>query len=129
MDEHHNLNVQQSQFKTDTKRECKQFTGQVSKNVKGGLNQRKVEVKQIKHSVHADPTNPRFAVLLFKINWINCTDGQFYGVRLTTNKGVSSYPMFSEQVIAENTPRQYIPKMCTFAGIDTDSRKITNLKN
>ena len=64
MNEHVNLMVEQYEFGKDSQGEFVIFTGRVSKNVQGGLEQRKVDVKSIKH--YAQPSNRRCVVRLLK---------------------------------------------------------------
>ena len=62
MDEHRELDPSQYKIYTDQhNKRCLKFFGRASKNHQGGMNNRKVEPKQITH--WEDPSNPRDIVL------------------------------------------------------------------
>lgn len=62
-DEHRNLDVSQYRFSHESGKQVLIFEGRTSKNVQGGLLQRKVEPKLIKQ--FSSPENPRCVVKLF----------------------------------------------------------------
>ncbi|XP_066285874.1 transcriptional regulator QRICH1-like [Branchiostoma lanceolatum] len=97
MDEHQRLMLDQYKVGTDTNGHYMQYTGRVSKNVQGGLQQRNVSVKDIKQ--HADPTNPRCVVHLFEtyIRALPEKSGRFYRRPLK-----SEVPKFSLQPVGVN---------------------------
>ena len=64
MNEHVNLTVERYEFGKDSLGEYIVFTGRVSKNVQGGLEQRKIDVKSIKQYAQLD--NPRCVIRLFR---------------------------------------------------------------
>ena len=77
MNEHVNLMADQNELRADQEGEFPHFTGQLCKNVRGGLQQRKQDVKSIEQ--YAQPLNSRCVVNLFKKN-LKCIpeSGRFY---------------------------------------------------
>ena len=75
---------------------------------------------------HADPTNPRCVVKLFK-TYSSCfqQNEKFYKRPLSFVK-MSGKPRFSKQNVGYDTPKKYMKRMFTAAGIDTSDRNITN---
>ncbi|XP_053406126.1 uncharacterized protein LOC128559095 [Mercenaria mercenaria] len=85
-DEHRNLDVNQYSITMESGCKVLTFMGRNSKNVQGGLNQRKVKPKKIKQ--FESPENPRCVVKLFEkyLQSIPPT-GPFYRKRLPNNVG------------------------------------------
>ncbi|KAI8496541.1 hypothetical protein Bbelb_258400 [Branchiostoma belcheri] len=122
MDEHQRLMMDQYKFGTDNNGRYVEYTGRVSKNVQGGLQQRQVDVKTIKQ--HASPANPRCVVNLFEQYFRHLPEksGRFYRRPLAK----SEFPKFSIQPVGVNKLSTYMKSMCIAAGISLDGRRITN---
>ena len=69
MDEHVRLTAEQYEFGDDKEGDFITFNGRIVKNVQGGLQQRKVEVKAIKQ--YAQPSNSRCVVTVLK-EYLRC---------------------------------------------------------
>ncbi len=110
-DEHRNLTREQFAIENDRNGRFLHFMGRASKNVQGGLRQRKVSGKDLK--IYADPTlGDRCVVDLFNhyFAYIPRT-GPFYRKPLHDN------PLkFSKQVIGKNKLGGLVKEMCTRAG-------------
>lgn len=122
-DEHRNLDASQYTVKYEGESKVLVFEGRTSKNVQGGLLQRKVEPKLIKQ--HAMVGNPRCVVNLFETYLDNIPQaGPFY------RKPLPSKPtraiVFSSQCLGVNTISKYMKDMFAEAGIDTAGRNIRN---
>ena len=123
MNEHVNLVVEQYEFGVNETGEFIRFHGRVSKNVQGGLQQRKVDVKDIIQ--HAQESNPRCVVKLFK-EYMKCvpSTGRFYRKPLaSTDPGDVR---FGGQHVGINTLSKYLKAMCTAANINMEGRRFTN---
>lgn len=123
MNEHVNLMVEQYEFGTDSGGMFLNFTGRLSKNVQGGLSQRKIEVKRVKQ--YGQLGNPRCVVNLFR-EYMRCTPkaGRFYRKPLP-NKEVGDI-RFGTLPVGINTLSKYFSSMCSAANIDIQGRRFTN---
>ena len=94
------------------------------KNVQGGLNQRTVSPKQVKH--FANPYNDRCLVKIYKL-YLSCIPrrGMFYRKPLPPSDKFK-YQRFSAQTISQKDLSNLMKKLFCDAGIDTSNRKISN---
>ena len=123
MNEHVNLMVEQYEFGKDSQGEFVIFTGRVSKNVQGGLEQRKVDVKSIKH--YAQPSNRRCVVRLLK-EYMRLIPAKGRSYRKPLPSKEPGDTRFGLQPVGLNTLSKYLKTMCTEAKIDTNGRRLTN---
>jgi hypothetical protein len=103
VDEHPKLQASQFKIKYDHELQKRylEYTGRLCKNVQGGLKQRNVEVKQVKHV--EEPANPRCLVKLFeKYLSLIPPDGSFYRKPLDPLPGTKG-PRYGKQNIGINT--------------------------
>lgn len=111
-DEHRNLVREQYEIEYDTShRRFLRFKGRSSKNVQGGLKQRKVEMKDLK--VYAQPElGERCIVDIFNLYFgFVPTEGAFYRKPIGNDP-----PKFSKQVLGKNRLSKLIKEMCDKAG-------------
>ena len=123
MNEHVNLSVEQYEFGGDQTRYFVKFHGRASKNVQGGLQQRKVNVKEIKQ--YAQECNSRCVVKLFK-EYMKCIpgSGRFYRKPLPSRE--QGDISFGNQPIGINTLSKYLKAMCIAAKINLEGRRFAN---
>ena len=119
MNEHVNLVVEQYEFGVNETGEFIRFHGRVSKNVQGGLQQRKVDVKDIIQ--YAQESNPRCVVKLFK-EYMRCvpSTGRFYRKPLRSTEPGDL--RFGGQHVGINTLSKYLKAMCTAANINMEGQ-------
>ena len=123
MNEHVSLLAEQYEMGADKDGEFITFNGRVSKNVQGGLQQRKVEVKTIKQ--YAQPLNLRCVVKLFR-EYLSCipSTGRFYRKPLaSTELGDVRYGVHP---VGINTLSKYLQSMCKEAKINMEGKRFTN---
>ena len=123
MNEHVNLMVEQYEVGVDETGEFLKFHGRVSKNVQGGLKQRKVDVKDVKQ--YAQESNHHCVVKLFK-EYMRCvpSSGRFYRKPLRSEE--PGDVRFGSQPVGINTLSKYLKAMCTAAKINFEGRRFTN---
>ena len=123
MNEHVNLSIEQYEFGADETGEFVKFHGRVSKNVQGGLQQRKVNVKEIKQ--YAQECNARCVVKLLR-EYMKCipSSGRFYRKPLPSSEPGDI--RFGNQPIGINTLSKYLKTMCMAANINLEGRRFTN---
>ena len=94
------------------------------KNVQGGLNQRSVKPKQVKH--FSNRNNDRCLVKIYK-TYLSCIPrkGMFYRKPLPVSEK-HKYQRFSAQTISQKDLSNMMKKLFCEAGIDTSNRKISN---
>ncbi|XP_062611438.1 uncharacterized protein LOC134273266 [Saccostrea cucullata] len=113
MDEHRSLTRDQFSLGEDNVGTYIDFQGKTSKNFSGGLNQRKIEAKSIRH--YSSASDDRSLFLIYK-TYLELTetseDGSFYR---RPNGGIT--PRFSSQVVGINKLSTLIKTMCTEAGL------------
>jgi hypothetical protein len=123
MNEHVNLMAEQYEFGVDETGEFVKFHGRVSKNVQGGLQQRKVDVKDIKQ--YAQNSNIRCVVKLLKEYMRRIpSSGRFYRKPLASRE--LGDVRFGSQPVGINTLSKYLNAMCTAANISLEGRRFTN---
>lgn len=116
-DEHRNLDANQYSIRIENGNKVLVFEGRNSKNVQGGLHQRKVEPKLVKQ--HSMAENPRCVVSLFLTYLDNIPkSGPFYRKPLPPK--LTRSIVFSSQCVVVNTLSKYMKDMFTEAGIDTE---------
>ena len=123
MNEHVNLVAEQYKFGKDSRGEFIVSTRRVSKNVQGGLQQQKVNVKHIKH--YAQPENPRYVVRLFR-EYLKCVPGtgRFYRKPLPSVEEGDT--RFGIQPVGVNTLSKYLRSMCLDTKINLQGKRLTN---
>jgi len=123
MNEHVSLMAEQYEMGADKDGEFITFNGRVSKNVQGGLQQRKVEVKTIKQ--YAQPLN-RLCVVKFFREYFSCipSTGRFYRKPLpSTEPGDVRYGVHP---VGINTLSKYLQSMYKEAQINMEGKRFTN---
>lgn len=121
-DEHRDLHTDQFRLTEENGQKVLTFYGRNSKNVQGGLKQRRVEPKIIRQ--HEDPTNDRCVVRLFETYLRHIPQGDFY-LRPLPSKPNQPI-LFSSQKIGVNNLGKYMKTMFLDAGIDLENRNIRN---
>lgn len=121
-DEHRDLQTDQYRLTDENGQKVLTFYGRNSKNVQGGLKQRKVEPKVIRQ--HEDLTNDRCVVTLFETYLRHIPKGDFY-LRPLPSK-FNEPIVFSSQKIGVNCLGKLMKTMFQEAGIDTSNRNIRN---
>ena len=123
MNEHINLSVEPYEFGVDETGDFVKFHGRVSKNVQGGLQQRKVDVKEIKQ--YAQESNSRCVVKLFR-EYMKCVpgSGRFYRKPLPSRE--QGDIRFGNQPIGIYTLSKYLKTMCIAANVNVERRRFTN---
>ena len=115
--------VEQYEIGVDETGEFLKFHGRISKTAQGGLEQRKVDVKDIKQ--YAQESNCRCVVKLFK-EYMKCVprSGRFYREPLRSEK--PGDVRFVSQPVGINTLSKYPKAMCATAKINFDGRRFIN---
>lgn len=99
MDEHHALSTDQFEMSEDSVGKYVLFKGRVYKNVQGGLDHRKIELKCIQQ--YGDPDNPKCVLKLYERYFTAVESGKFYRRPLPTKPGEE--PRFGLQTVGLNT--------------------------
>lgn len=129
-EEHRKLDLEQFEIIKTTNGKILRYTARGSKNVQGGIKQKKVKPRIINQ--HSDTTNPRCVVDLYERYFaaLNVTTGPFYRRPLAapaaTRSNTASSIVFSSQAIGVNSLQKYLTQMFHDAGIADGGRTIRN---
>ena len=112
--------AQQYEFGDDKKGDFIIFNGRIAKNIQGGLQQRKVDVKAIKQ--YPQPSNRRCVVAVFK-EYLRCipSTGRFYRKPLESQEpGDTRHGIYP---VGINTLSKYLKSMSGEAKINTGGKR------
>ncbi|XP_063415439.1 uncharacterized protein LOC134697228 [Mytilus trossulus] len=112
VDEHKHLNTDQFDLGVDQRGKYITFNGRASKTYKGGLNQRHLSAKNIKHYFQ---NNELYAIYEYYFQLVGSFKGNcFYRRPLDSKNGVK----FGEQPIGINKLSSIMKTMCADAGVE-----------
>ena len=111
--------AQQYEFGVDKEGDYIIFNGRIAKNVQGSLQQRKVDLKTIKH--FAQQSNSRCVVAVFK-EYLRCipSTGRFYRKPLGSHEPGDI--RYGKHPVGINTLSKYLKSTCAEAKINTGGR-------
>lgn len=113
MDEHRSLTRDQFSLGQDNVGTFIDFQGKTSKNVSGGLNQRKIEAKSIRH--YSSTSDDRSSYNIYK-TYTELTESSGNGPFYRRPIGGTT-PRFSSQVVGGNKLSTLVKTMCTEADL------------